>query len=209
MRRLTIFLATVYLSISFSFAQMKKMENTALFVKQMEQRVPSVKSVESDFKQIKHIADFDQDITSSGKFYYIPADKVCLKYAKPQPYLVVISGDKIKIESDGKKNIMNLKDNKQLQQMQYILTVCLTGGFLNLPDDYQTAFFEDELSYLVTIKPVNESAKKSISQFDIYMNKKDMSVNKLRIYEPKGDYTEYYFSNIKFNTLSNGALFKI
>ena len=209
MRRLIFFLATVFLSISVSFAQMKKIENVSLFMKQMEQRVTPVKSVESDFKQIKHINDFDQDITSSGKFFYVPSNKICLKYAKPRPYLIVINGNKIKIESDGKKNIMNLKDNKQMQEIQYVLSICLSGNFSNISSDYRTEFYEDESFYLATIKSVNESVKKDITQFDIYLNKKDMSVGKLRISETKGDYTEYNFSNIKLNTLSGEALFKI
>jgi len=209
MRQLLILLLTFFFSASVSFAQMKKMENSALFLKQMEQRVSTVKSIESDFKQIKHIEDFNQDITSSGRFFYVPSDKICLKYAKPQPYSVVINGAKIKVESGGKKNIMNLKDNKPMQEMQYILKICLAGNFSIISGDYRTEFYEDGQFYLVTIKPVNESAKKNITQFDIYLNKKDMLVDKLRVSETKGDYTEYFFSSIKFNTLNNNTLFKI
>ena len=209
MRQLILFLAMFFLSAFASFAQMKKMENVSLFVKQMERSLAQVKSVESDFKQIKHIEDFNQDIASSGKFFYVPNDKICLKYAKPLPYLVVINGAKIKLLSGGKKNIMNLKDNKQMQEMQYLLTTCFTGNLLNISNSYHTEFYEDESFYLATIKPVNENVKKEIIQFDIYLNRKDMRVDKLRIYETAGDYTEYSFSNMKFNTLISNALFKI
>jgi len=199
----------IFLNISVSFAQMKKIENVTAFAKQMEQSVLSVKSIESDFRQIKHIDAFDKDIASSGKFYYRATNKISLNYANPLTYLIVINGDKIKIESDGKKNVINLKDNKQLKEMHNMLTACMTGNFSGISNDYRMEFYEDEAFYLVNVKPVNESIKKYIMQFDIYLNKKDMSVDKLRISETESDYTEYCFNNKKFNILNNDALFKL
>jgi outer membrane lipoprotein-sorting protein len=209
MRKSIIYLVTVFLSISVSFAQMKKMEKTASFLKQMEQNTSSIQSIESDFKQVKHIDAFKQDITSSGKFYYKTSGKISLKYVKPMSYLIVINGDKLKIESDGKKNVMNLKDNKQLKEMQNILTACMTGNFSGMSNNYNMEFYEDEQFYLVSVKPVNGNIKKYIEKIDIYLTRKDMSVDKLHISETESDYTEYYFNNKKFNTLNSDALFKL
>jgi outer membrane lipoprotein-sorting protein len=209
MKRTIICLTIVFLNIAPSFAQMKKIENVARFVQQMEQNASSVKSIESDFQQIKHLDTFDHDITSSGKFYYKASDKISLNYETPLPYLVVINDNKIKIESDGNKNIMNLKDNKQMREMHSMMMVCMTGNLANISNDYLSEFYEDGQSYLVTVKPVNENIKKYILQFDIYLNKKDLSVDKLRISEIENDYTEYYFNNKKFNTLNNDILFNL
>ena len=207
MKQSIIFFSVIFLSISTSFAQMKKMENVDSFVKKMEQNASSVKSIESDFKQIKHIGAFKKDIVSSGKFYYKASDKVSLHYVAPQPYTVVMNSNKIKIESEGKKNIMNLKDNKQMQEMFNMLTVFMTGNLSNISKDYRMEYYEDGQYYLITVKPVNDSTNKYA--LDVYLNKKDMSVSKMRISENEGDYTEYHFSNQKLNTLNNDTLFKI
>jgi len=194
---------------SVIFAQTKKIENTPSFVKQMEQNALSVKSIESDFKQTKHIEAFNKDIVSSGKFYYKASNKIRLNYTLPSPYLIVINADKIKIESAGKKNVMNLKDDKQMKEMHNILTACMTGNFSGISNNYRMEFYEDGQFYLVSVKPVNDNIKKYVKQYDIYLNKKDMSVNKLRISETGSDYTEYDFSNKKINTINNDVLFKI
>jgi len=196
-------------SICSALAQTKKIENTDSFIKQLEQNAFSVKSIESDFKQIKHVGAFNKDIISSGKFYYKASDKIRLNYVKPSPYLIVINADKIKIESEGKKNVMNLKDNKQMKEMQRMLTACMTGNFSGLTNDYLIEVNDDGQFYLVNVKPVNDNIKKYVTKYDIYLNRKDMSVNKLRISETDTDYTEYAFSNKKINTLNNDALFKI
>jgi outer membrane lipoprotein-sorting protein len=175
----------------------------------MEQNALSVKSIESDFKQIKHINAFKQDIVSEGKFYYKAIDKIRLNYTLPLSYQIVIISDKIKIESNGKKNIINLRDNKQMKEMHRILTASMTGNFSGLSGDYHIEYFDNGQFYLVYIKPVNENIIKYVTQFDIYLNKRDMSVNKLRISETEGDYTEYDFYNKKLNTLKSDELFKI
>ena len=206
MKRLFSCFTIILLGISTSFAQMKKMENVDSFVKKMEQNASSVKSIESDFKQIKHIGAFKQNIVSLGKFYY-KASKISLHYMVPQPYRVVINDNKIKIESVGKKNVMNLKDNRQMQEMFNMLTGFMTGNLSNMSKDYRMEYYEDEQHYLVSVKPVNEGANKYM--LDVYLNKKEMSVNKMRISETESDYTEYHFSNQKLNTLNNDTLFKI
>jgi len=201
-----IYLIVILLNISTSFAQMKKMENVNSFVKKIEQTSSSVKSIESNFKQIKYISSFKQSIVSLGRFYY-KEDKISLHYVTPRPYLVVINGGKIKIESPGKKNIMDLKDNKEMLEMNNMIKVCMTGNLSNVSKDYNMEFFEDDQYYMINVKPVNESAKKYM--LDLYFNKKDMAVDKMRMFENEDDYTEYQFINKKLNTLKNDDLFKI
>ena len=206
LKKTIIYLIVILLNISTSFAQMKKMENVNSFVKKMEQTASSINSIESNLKQTKHINAFKQNLVSLGKFYY-KEDKISLHYTMPRPYLVVINNGKIKIESAGKKNIMDLKDNKEMQEMNNMLKVGMTGNLSNVSKDYLLEFFEDDQYYMVNVKPVNESAKKYM--LDIYFNKKDMSVDKMRMSENGGDYTEYQFLNKKLNTLKNDDLFKI
>ena len=206
LKKTIIYLIVILLNISTSFAQMKKMENADSFIKKMEQSASTVKSIECNFKQIKYISSFKQNIVSLGRFYY-KEEKISLHYVKPRPYLVVINGGKIKIESLGKKNIMNLKDNKEMQEMNNMLKVCMTGNLSDVSKDYRMEFFEDDQYYMINVKHVNESANKY--KLDLYLNKKDISVDKMRMSEAEGDYTEYQFINKKLNTIKNDDLFKL
>jgi len=203
MKQLIIFILVFFISISDAFAQMKRLDNISDFVKQFEQNLSAIKSLECDFMQITHKNAFNRDIHSSGKFNYKAGDKITLKYIMPAPYSVEIKGDTVKMEYNGRKTIMNMKDNKMLKEMNNILTSCMTGIFRSLLKDYQVDFFENEQLYLLTFKPINEDIKKNITQFDMYLNNKEMSLDKFRIYETEGDYTEYKFKNKKINTPQN------
>lgn len=206
-RRLILALAVLYTTVSF--AQSKKIEDTSGFLAKLEKATSTIKSIESDFKQVKRLEIYSEDLASSGRFYYKFQDKISLKYAEPYPYRVVINGSKMMMETNGKKNVMDLKDNKLMNEMQKVLTICMTGKFSAMSKDYKMDFFEDTSCYLVVITPTSKAAKAYVSKFEIYLSKKDMSVDKLRISETEKDYTEYTYTNKKFNTLSNDSLFAL
>lgn len=209
MKRFIITIFIVLLCTVSSFSQPKKIEDANSFMKRLEKATASIKSIESDFKQVKRLEIYNEDVTSSGRFYYKAESKICLKYAEPYPYQIIINGSKMAMESNGKKNTTDLKDNKLMSEMQSILTTCMTGNFSNISKDYKLDFFEDTNYYLILIKPTSKTLKTHIDKFEIYLNKKDLSVDKLRISETENDYTEYTYTNKKFNTLTNDSLFSV
>lgn len=95
-----------------------------------------------------------------------------MEYFRPMDYLIVINGSKLKIVSDGKKNIMNLSANKMMGQMQDMLTACMIGDLSKMSSNYQLAYFEDAQFYLVKIKPVNKAVQAYITGIEIYLDKK-------------------------------------
>ena len=108
MKVLSISILFSLLSFSLVHAQtMKKMTNLQEFENRLAREAETVQSIESDFTQVKYLDVFNEKVTSKGKFYYRKINKVCMEYFSPVNYLMVINGSKLKIVSDGKKNIMN------------------------------------------------------------------------------------------------------
>ncbi len=203
----TLFTLTIFV-VSLS-AQMKKIEDKQAFEQKLGQSTKAVKSIESSFTQIKHLDVFDSDITLKGKFYYKHSNKICLDYTGSLNYIIVINGDKLKITDNGKKSIVNLASNKTMKEMQGMLTACMSGDISLLSSDYELEYFEDSKNFLVIVKPKSKVVQKYIKDFHIYFDKKDMSVDKLRISENATDYTDYIFSNKKFNSLQNDEKFSV
>lgn len=198
------------LSIATAQAQaMKKLVNLQEFESKLAKEAQTVASIESDFTQVKYLDVFDEKVTSKGKFYYQKSNKIRMEYFHPMDYLIVINGSKLKVISDGKKSIMNLSSNKMMNQMQDMLTACMVGDLSKMSSSYQLTYFEDVRYYLVKIKPTNKAIQAYITGIDIYLDKKDMSVYKLRLSETATNYTEYEFYNKKFNSLKNEEKFEI
>ena len=190
-------------------AQMRKLENQQAFEQRLESSTKATKSIESSFTQVKHLDVFDNDITLKGKFYYKHSNKICLDYTGFLDYMIVINGDKLKIVDNGKKSTVNLTSNKTMKEMQGMLTACMSGDISQLSSEYELSYFEDSKYFLVVVKPKNKIVLEYIKDFHIYFDKKDMSVDKLRISENATDYTDYIFSNKKFNSLKNDEKFSV
>lgn len=210
MRTLLTYLLLSFLSILSLQAQgMKKMLHPETLESRLAKEAQTVQSIESDFTQVKYLDVFDEKVTSKGKFYYRKSNKIRMEYFRPMDYLIVINDSKLKIVSDGKKNIMNLSSNRMMNQMQDMLTACMIGDLSKMSSNYQLEYFEDARYYLVKIKPVSKAVQAYIAGIEIYLDKKDMSVYKLRLNETQTNYTEYEFYNKTFNSLQNDTKFAI
>lgn len=194
---------------SLGAQQMRKMDNVQVFERKLLQEAKIVQSIESDFTQIKYLDVFDTKVTSKGKFYYKKVNMISMEYARPMNYSIVINAGKLKIISDGKKSVMNLTANKMMKEMQGMLTACMVGDLSQMSSNYRQEFFEDANYYLVKIKPISKIVQACVNNIQIYLDKKDMSVHKLRLSETATNYTEYTFYNKKFNSLKDETKFSI
>lgn len=205
-----IYTLLLLLATGSLYAQpMKKLNNLQEFDKRLAQETQTVQSIESDFTQVKYLDVLDEKVTSRGKFYYKKSNRICMEYARPMNYLIVINGAKLKIVSDGKKSVMNLSSNKMMNQMQDMLTACMVGDLSKMTPNYRLEYLEDASYYLVRIKPVSKAVQAYIAGIEIYLSKKDMSVHKLRLSETATNYTEYEFHNQRFNSLKDEAKFSV
>ena len=192
----------------FSQNEYKPMQGVDAFKKKLSEASASVSSIESDFTQIKHISALTEDVTSKGKFYYQKSDKIRLEYTSPVSYVMVINGKKIKIITGGKSSIHDVGSNPTMKQMNQLLTACMTGNPDALDSDYQIEYKENATSWRLTVKPSN-AGKNYINTIDIFLDKKDFSVQRLKMGEPSGDFTEYIFTNKKNNAVLSKEKFNI
>jgi outer membrane lipoprotein-sorting protein len=167
-----------------------------------------VQTIESDFVQTKYMEMLSENIVSKGKFSYKKANKIVLDYASPARYLIVINEQKIKIVSDGKKNIYALHANKMMSQVGSLLSACMTGNLHLLSTDYRLEYRENDAQYWIKVLPLG-GVKSYLQEIDIYLNKQDFSVDRLKMTEPTNDYTEYVFTNKKKNTPLDDEIFRV
>jgi outer membrane lipoprotein-sorting protein len=178
------------------------------FKEELKTASAQLTGIESNFSQTKYIGLLSEKIVSSGKFYYKKPDKICMDYSAPVKYLMVINGNKIKINSDGKSNVYDLSSNKMMSQTNVLLSACITGNLEKLSSDYDLSFKENKTLYWVRILPQG-SIKSYMQSIDMYLDKTDFSVHQLKIAEASGDYTEYTFTGKKKNPAIPDAKFSI
>lgn len=179
------------------------------FQERLKKEAASLSSIESDFTQEKFLDVFNEKIVSKGRFYYKQENMIRMDYTSPIDYQIIINGQKLKIVSEGKSNVVNLGSNQMMNEMKGMLAACMIGDLTVMSSAYRLEYYESPSLYVVKIRPVSKSVQAYISEIIISIDKKDMSVQTLRLSENAKDYTEYHFTNRKYNTLANDEMFVI
>lgn len=188
---------------------LKPLTSVTEFQERLKKEAASLSSIESDFTQEKFLDIFNEKILSKGRFYYKQENMIRMDYTSPIDYQIIINGQKLKIVSEGKSNVVNLGSNQMMNEMKGMLSACMIGDLTVITSAYKLDYYESPALYVVKIRPVSKSVQAYISEIVISIDKKDMSVQALRLSENAKDYTEYHFSNRKYNTLTSDEKFVI
>ncbi|MDR1202197.1 MAG: outer membrane lipoprotein carrier protein LolA [Tannerellaceae bacterium] len=198
------------LAINVSAQQdLKPLASVSTFQERLKNETTRIYTIESNFTQEKYLDVFEEKVISQGQFFYKREDKIRMEYSKPLSYLIIISGQKLKIVSEGKSNTISLGSNPMMNEIKSMLSACMVGDLNSLSSSYQPDYFENASLYVIRIKPVSKSVQAYIREIVVSIDKKDMSVKALRLWETEKDYTEYIFTHKKYNTIVSDELFAI
>jgi len=151
-------------------------------------------SIRSDFTQLKHLSFLEENVNSSGVFYYAQEQKVRWEYLTPYAYIIIIKGEDITIKNEDKVNQYNAGSNPMMKEINNIMVGIVTGGLLT-SDKFKVVYFENDKSYLLKLSPVNKGMKSFINEIHLELNKTDFTVDVLKFLETSEDYTLISFRN--------------
>ncbi len=210
-----MFVASLALSASFAMAEPTPVKDVATLKSKMQVAAAGVNSIQSDFAQEKYLSAMGNSMKSSGKFYYQKSDKVKLEYLVPFKQNLVMNGNKLVMELNGKKNAMDASANPMAAELKKVITACMSGDITSIGENYKLEFFQDGSLYLVKITPQSADIQKFAQTVDLYLDMSDFSVVRMKMVEPlkkgqkKNDYTEYSFSNKKMNAKVAESVFSV
>jgi outer membrane lipoprotein carrier protein len=136
----------------------------------------------------------DSDLKSSGKFWYVYPDKVRWEYLKPYEYIIILNKEKISLISTNSTNEFEVNSNETFKKMNEMIVSAVSGKVFD-NSEYQTKMLENKEFYKVTLQPVSQEIKKMIERLELYFDKNNYTIVKLKIIEPTSDYSLIHFSN--------------
>jgi outer membrane lipoprotein-sorting protein len=170
------------------------------FKTKLEKMSDDIKTVESDFIQEKNLSVLSSIIISRGHFCFKKENNIRWEYLRPYRYLIIISNNKIYIKDDQNQKQYDMQSNKMFQEMNKFISGCIQGDILKNEQDYKIGYFEDAKSYYVSLVPISEKMKQMLQEVRIWFNRNDLTVMRIAMMEPGGDYTKIEFTNKQLNT---------
>ncbi len=176
----------------------KKVKNPETIAEKLNTASKNTKTIDSDFKQFKHLDILENDLESTGHFSFRASDKVRWEYLKPYEYLIVMNGGMMWIKDGGKTKKYDTRSNKMFKEINDLMVGMLQGKILK-SDKFDIAFYENSNRILAKLKPKSGDMQEFLNEMQLYFDKKNYAVLKIKMLEQSGDYTLIEFYNRKMN----------
>jgi outer membrane lipoprotein-sorting protein len=157
----------------------------------------SATTVQADFEEEKVMAVLKAPQRSSGVFYYRKSDQLRWEQQKPTQYIILINGDKLRVQEKGKEKNVG-QAGRMASQIRDLMLGLVNGDFQNSKDFSQT-ISENSSAYQISLVPVNKRLKGMYSQIDLVFAKSTMRLKDLTFLHKDGDRSMMRFSNEKVN----------
>jgi outer membrane lipoprotein-sorting protein len=200
MKRITLLVLSICV-VATSFAQfegMKLVADQSAVKAKLEKAAAETNDIFSEFVQEKTLSVLEEVITSKGTFHFKKENKVRWSYTSPFKYLIIINGQKMYINDEGKQKEYDVKSNKMFREINKVVIGTVQGNLFKNAD-YKSEFFENAGYYLVKMVPVDVKMREFLQEIQLYFDKKDLTVSRLKMMEQGGDFTLVNFNGKKVN----------
>jgi len=194
-----------YLAFSFlfftshiGFTQIfKPVSNPEKILNELKKISQSTNSIQADFQEEKYLAVLKEPEKSSGIFYYKKNDKMRWEQQTPFKYIILINGDKLRIQDAGKeKNVGSA--GRMASQIKELMIGLVNGDFQENKAFKQTITESSDL-YQITLIPINKRLKNVYQKINLTFLKSTLRLKELSFFEKGGDRNTMKFQNEKIN----------
>lgn len=174
----------------------------------LESMSEQTNTIESKFVQEKHMQLLTKGFVSKGHISFKKPDKLRWEYSDPFEYLIVINGEKIHIQNEGKTNTFDMATSKLFLEINNLIINTVKGNILD-EEKFDIEYFQSSSHYMARLFTKDPDMKEFIDHLEIMFQKQDFSVSKLKLVEPSGDYTFITFIDSKYNEPIDDASFTL
>jgi outer membrane lipoprotein carrier protein len=196
---LIISILTLVASPLFSQSiEFKDVNNVDELKDKLQNVAENTNSLKNSFIQEKHLWMLEEVITSEGIFLFRKPGDVLWKYITPIDYSIAIFNNSFSIDNDGKVSSFDISSNPMFAEINKMILTAIRGDFIE-NKDFRSGFFENDQFYKAVLHPENENVSSMISSIEIYFNKTDHQVSKVKFLEPGDDFTLIKFQDMEVN----------
>jgi outer membrane lipoprotein-sorting protein len=203
----TFITVAVFMAASFAQAQsFKPVANPEKVLAELRKTSQATSSIQASFAEEKYLAVLKEPEKSSGLFYYQQKDKMRWEQRTPSKYIILINGDKLRIQEGGKEKNVGQAGRMAAQIKE--LMIGLVNGDFQQNKGFSSIVLEDGDYYQIVLTPVNRRLKNIYSKIAMNFSKNSLRLKELSFYEKGGDRSLMKFQQEKFNQPIAENLFK-
>jgi len=213
MKKLALFLVCIFGAVATIFAQSGYTSATETQKKEMMQKITEateqLQTLRCDFVQKKTISILEDEMLSEGRMSFKQTDKLRWEYTKPYQYEFVMNGDKVMLNSETTKNIIEVSSSKIFREISKIIVSGINGSGIFDQSKFTAQFMVGAKDNMVILVPKQKEIKQLFNKIQIYFSKVDYTVNSVEIEELNEDKTFIEMKNKQINKELKDEIFDI
>ncbi len=162
-----------------------------------KKQTAQIKSIKTNFIQLKHLDFLTDDIKSSGSMVFKAPQYLEWKYTQPFMYSIIFKDNKVLIDDQGNKSSVAIGDSKMFAKINKMIVGSVSGDMFD-EKEFDITYFKTKKNYLVKLV-TKTTMKKYIKEVNLFFPFDDATVSKVRLIESSNDYTEIQFVNKQIN----------
>lgn len=184
----------------------KQAANPEKVLAELRKTSQATSSIQASFTEEKYLAVLKEPEKSSGLFYYQQKDKMRWEQRTPSKYIILINGDKLRIQEGNKEKNVGQAGRMAAQIKE--LMIGLVNGDFQQNKGFSLVVMEDSDHYQVVLTPVDRRLKNIYSRIAMNFSKSSLRLKELSFFEKGGDKSLMKFQQEKFNQPIAENLFK-
>jgi len=207
---LSIFIIVLLQVANPIFGEGKQTPSSEILLNEIHKALSTIRTLETDFTQTRHLAIFEDELVSEGKLYYVLPDQMRWEVKKPYRSALIFNQNqmaKFEIRDDQPRK-MELAGAALFSEIMNQMMHILRGNFKAIEKQYEIKA-EQGKTITVTLIPRSPKLATLINSFVFTMHPETFRVKKLNLKEGSEDDIEIVFQHEKENQLLDPSLFSM
>jgi len=164
---------------------------------ELTQAAVSMQSLQCRFVQEKTSSMLAEPTVAEGLMQYTAPDKLRWEYTSPYAFALVVDGEHIVKEVDGKAEVIDSKSNRMYQGIVNIIMGSASGKKLFDASVFDTELYDEGEQWCAVMTPKRRDMKRMFSQLVFHFDKKSRGIKCVEFKESAGDTTVIRFEEMK------------
>lgn len=204
--KINLFFCLSFLStIVFAQESLSTSETQELKSK-ISQVVNTTTSLKGDFTQVKSVEFMEEEVESSGVFFYQEPKRIKWEYQQPLAYSIRFLANKILITQQGKTQEVDANSSALLKQLSEFLSQSITGKLLE-SEAFSINYFKEKGIYFATLAPKEKELKEVFDRIVLYFDERYL-IKQIELIDPNEDKTSIKLKNVKRNLSIDANIFE-
>lgn len=202
-------LLALLLTLALLLPQAVSAQSQTEIIRKITAAAASMRSLQCDFVQTKHLKMLNDKMVSRGRMYYQQSNKLRWEYTSPYAYTFVLNGQQVKLTKGKRSDIIDVNQSKVFKEIARIMMNSVVGKSLADTKDFKTTVSASSSEYVATLIPQRREMKLMFQKIVLHFSRTTQMVETVELLEKKGDRTIIELKNAKKNVQIAQSLFAI